>query len=136
MGFSDAWIDATAEDLADRARAERHCPERNPVNPYLPPPAAANPIPSDDPLEHAADPSEPVRRLMIALDQPRRDGLCIECQRFDWCSEVEPEHCYGGVDEPGISGLIGSGFWCTCPCRKEKRGHTVTTELIDGRADA
>jgi hypothetical protein len=39
---------------------------------YLPPPAAANSIPGD-PLAHGADPTEAVRRLMLALDQPAAD---------------------------------------------------------------
>jgi hypothetical protein len=54
------------------------------MNPYLPPPAAANPVPTGDPLEHGADPTEPVRRLMIALDQPRAD---LEAAPVSWSSE-------------------------------------------------
>jgi len=42
------------------------------MNPYLPPPAAANPLPGD-PLAHGADPTEAVRRRMIALDEPAAD---------------------------------------------------------------
>jgi len=48
------------------------------MNPYLPPPAAANPVPSDDPLEHAADPTEPVRRRMIVTGQPEADLAAAE----------------------------------------------------------
>ena len=50
-----------------------------------------------------------------------RSGLCYACQRLQFFEDVEPEHCFGNGDEPGIPGLIGSGFWCTCPCRKQQR---------------
>lgn len=54
------------------------------MNPYLPPPAAANPIPGDDPLEYATDPTEAVRRHMIATGQPAADLARV---RESWSTE-------------------------------------------------
>jgi hypothetical protein len=51
-----------------------------------------------------------------------RSGLCYECRPLDPFPDVEPEHCFGNGDEPGIPGLIGSGFWCTCSCRTKRPG--------------
>lgn len=48
-----------------------------------------------------------------------RVGLCYACQPSDIFPEHEPPHCYGKGDRPGISGLISSGFFCSCDCRKE-----------------
>ena len=49
-------------------------------------------------------------------------GLCFACTRvpnlFDRdAPPSQPVHCYGGGDEPGTPGLIGSGFHCSCECR-------------------
>ena len=51
---------------------------------------------------------------------------CGRCAPIDisWLGLAAPkepapvQHCYGEHDTPGIKGLIGSGVYCDCDCRR------------------
>jgi hypothetical protein len=48
-------------------------------------------------------------------------GLCFRCGNpAEWLvgEDYMPPHCYGEGDERGTPGLIGSGFHCSCECRR------------------
>jgi hypothetical protein len=46
--------------------------------------------------------------------------LCVSCRPVDLGEYLfPPAHCHGTGDQPATSGVLGSGFHCTCSCRKE-----------------